>query len=81
MDPRCDYCDTYQRLGYDRCPACQPTEDPPHAAPSPLLLIDDLCDQLTRYTHSGLSAGPVAIAGWLQLATRLKAVTQHKEHV
>jgi hypothetical protein len=70
----CEYCDTYHRLGYQRCPACQPVEYPPHAEPTPALLLEDLLDQLTRYHHDHRTADPVTIAGWLALAKRLKRV-------
>jgi hypothetical protein len=69
----CDQCATAQHLGYDACPACFPAT-PITVAATPQGLLLDVAEQMAHYLATGGTIPASAVAVWLALVTRTRAL-------
>lgn len=67
MPISCDQCDTYHRLGYDRCPACQYTPDEALPAATPLALLLSLEDAMRQCQLEGGHVDKIQLTVWIAL--------------
>jgi hypothetical protein len=69
----CDHCTIYTQLGYDQCPACFPAT-PVTVAVTPQGLLLDVADQMAHQLAEGGAIPAYAVAVWLALVTRARAL-------
>ena len=69
----CDQCETYHRLGYDRCPACIGAEDVPAIPPAPpAVLIWDVEEQMRQHLLSQERPDALTLHIWIVMLSQAR---------